>query len=289
MTDSLRHLLPTLGRIALLLALGYAALCLIVALSRNRIVFPIRGGPAGDPRRFGIGDGELVTILTADGARLGGWFLPPAEPTPAPWPAVLWFHGNGETVRGLAPVIRELRPAHAGMRVVDYRGYGESTGHTTIPGTLTDAEAAWAWLAQRSDVDTTRVVIYGRSVGSGPAAWLAAHHTPAGLILESAFTSLRAMAAVHYAIFPSFLAGSGYDNLSAVRRVRAPALFMHGQTDDIVPIAMGRALAAAAGGPAEFWEIVGAGHNETYDADLEGYARRFKTFVARVAESAAPG
>jgi fermentation-respiration switch protein FrsA (DUF1100 family) len=282
MTDSLRHLLPTLGRIALLLALGYAALCLIVALSRNRIVFPIRGGPAGDPRRFGIGDGELVTILTADGARLGGWFLPPAEPTPAPWPAVLWFHGNGETVAGLAAVLHLFRPAHAALLAVDYRDYGASTGRPTVTNTLEDADVAFDYLRSRPDVDGARLVVYGRSVGSGPALHTAATHAVAGLVLESAFTSLRAMAAAHFRIFPSMLAGRSFDNLDAVSKVGCPILLIHGDQDRTVPFAMGRELASRARSPVELYTIAGADHNDTYGMGGALYARRVREFVARV-------
>ena len=262
--------------------LGYAAMCLILALSRNRLVFPVRGGPTGDPRRFRFEDGELVTILTRDGARLAGWFLPPAQPTPAPWPAVLWFHGNGETVAGLAPVLHSFRPAHAALLALDYRDYGASTGRPTVANTLEDADVAFDYLRSRPDVDGARIVVYGRSVGSAPAVHTAATHDVAGLVLESAFTSLRAMAAAHFAIFPSFLAGSGFDNLDAVSKVACPVLLVHGDRDRTVPIAMGRELASRPRGPAEFYTITGAGHNDIYDVGGAEYARRVREFVARV-------
>lgn len=270
-------------RLLLLAALAYAALCVLLLHGRNRIVFPLRGGDTGDPRRFGIPDGERVSVRTAGGERLAAWYLPPRGQAGRSG-AVLWFHGNGETVGGLAPVIRELRPAHAALLAVEYRGYGESSGTPTLAGAIEDAEAAWNWLASRAEIDSSRIVVYGRSVGTGPALHLGATRAVAGLVLESAFTSLRAMARAHYAIFPSALAGSLFDNLAAIARVRAPVLFMHGDADGTVPIAMGRELAAALPGPSEFWVIRGAGHNETYDRGGDEYARRFREFVARFAD-----
>jgi len=272
--------LQSAARIAAALVLLYGAACVLLVLSRDRLVFPIRGGQTGDPRRHGIADGERVTIATADGERLAAWWLPPRGGPGAPGGAVLWFHGNGETVAGIGPVLREFRPDAAGLLAIDYRGYGESTGKATIAGTGRDAEAAWAWLAARADVDSHRIVIYGRSVGSGPAAGLAALHPHAPLILESAFTSLRGMAREHYPIFPSMLAGGGFDNLSALGDTSRPVLIILGEQDQLVPPWMGRALAERSHG--ELWTIPGADHNATYDVGGDAYVARFKRFVAAV-------
>ena len=270
----------TIGRIVLALAALYAVGCVLLVLARDRLIFPIRGGQTGDPRHLGIRDGERVTIATSDGERLAGWWLPPRGTPATRAGAVLWFHGNGETVGAIGPVLRDFRPDAAGLLAIDYRGYGESTGRATVAGTERDAEAAWAWLTARPDVDSTRIVLYGRSVGAGPAAWLAARRPAAGLLLESAFTSLRDMARVHYAIFPSFLAGPGFDNLAALGHASHPVLIVHGEVDQVVPAWMGRALAARAGARATLWAIPGADHNDSYDVGGDEYVRRFKAFVA---------
>jgi fermentation-respiration switch protein FrsA (DUF1100 family) len=262
-------------------AAAYAAACVILYLARNRIVFPMRGGPAGDPRRHGFAKGESVTIRTADGARLGGWLLPPPEPTPKPWTVLLWFHGNGETVAGLAPVLRAFQHHHAAVLALDYRGYGASTGTPTPANAVEDAAAAVEWLRTHLDVFPDHIVVYGRSVGSGPAVQLAATHHVAGLVLESAFTTLGAMARVHFRLFPSFLAGTGFDNLNAIGRVACPVLFVHGDRDRTVPIAMGRALAKRAPQVHEFWTIPRADHNDTYTLGAEAYAKRVRQFVER--------
>ena len=267
-------------RLVVMAAAVYVALGVLLFFARDFLVFPGRHDATPEPRRVGIADGEKVTVTTADGERLVGWYLPPRDTVGGRAGAVLWFHGNGETIGGIGPVLREFRPPQAALLALDYRGYGESSGRAGIEGTQRDAEAAWAWLASRPEIDSARIVIYGRSVGSGPALHLAAERPAAGLILESAFTSLRDMARVHYPIFPSFIAGSGFDNLALMDRIDCPVLFVHGDADDLVPITMGRRLAEQAGARGEFLVLPAAGHNDSYDSGGGAYRDRVLAFVA---------
>lgn len=270
-------------RLLLLPAALYAAACILLFLLRDRMIFPVRGEPTGTPAEFGIPDGQAVTIETPDGERLAAWYLPPRDSV-TPAGAVLWFHGNAEWVSGFSWLVRALRPARAAMLVVEYRGYGSSTGRPGVAGIARDALVAWDWLAARSDVDPARIVVYGRSIGSGPALHVAAERPVAGVIVESGFTSVRGLARRHYPIFPSVLAGSGFDNLRAIARVRAPTLLVAGERDGIVPADMGRALREAAGGPTELWIVPDADHNTVWEVAGEAYAERFQTFVARVTD-----
>lgn len=269
-------------RLLLLAALAYPALVLVAFLARHWLVFPLRGGPAGPPPAFGFADGVEVRIVSGDGATLSGWYLPAGPRAAAPAAVVVWFHGNGETVAALAPVLRAFRVPEVALLAVDYRGYGASTGQPTVAGTERDVETLWAWLAARAELDTARVVVYGRSIGSGPALALAAAHPPAGLVLESAFTSLGALARVHYPVLPAFLAGTGFANLERLGRLGCPVLLVHGTRDRTVPLWMGHALAMQAGGRGTFWAIEGADHNDTYDVGGEEYVRRFQAFVRQV-------
>ncbi len=271
----------TLGTVVLALAAVYVAACAVLYLLRERVVFPMRGGLAGPPQRFGFPNGESVAIATADGARINGWLLPPPQPTPKPWTVLLWFHGNGETVAALAPVLRAFQHPHAALLALDYRGYGASTGTPTAANATADGDAAIAWLKAHVDAFPDHIVVYGRSVGSGPAVQVAARHHVAGLVLESAFTSLPAMARAHFKIFPPFLAGAGFDNLNTIARVACPVLFVHGDRDRTIPIAMGRALAKRAPLVSEFFVIPRADHNDTYTLGGAAYAQRVRLFVER--------
>jgi fermentation-respiration switch protein FrsA (DUF1100 family) len=271
----------SVARVAAVLAAAYVAICVLLFLARDKLIFPAARGATPEPSRLGLGDGEKVTLATDDGEQLVGWYLPPADTAPRPAPALLWLHGNAESVAGIAPLIREFRSKGAALLVVDYRGYGESSGRATARGVIRDAEAMWSYLAARPEVDARRIVVYGRSVGAGPAVHLAANRPAAGLVLESAFTSLRDLARMYYPIFPAFLAGSEFDNLAAMARVRCPVLVIHGERDVTIPPGMGRALAERARG--EWWLIEGADHNTTYDVGDEAYVRKVHEFLERAA------
>src|SRR5262249_8430220 len=123
------------------------------------------------------------------------------------------------------------------------------------------------------------IYLYGRPRGGAAPPHTAASHDVAGLILESPFTSARAMAARHYRIFPRFLVRLGLDNLARMPKIRCPTLVFHGTADMLVPMQMGRDVAHAAGGPVEFVMIEGAGHNDPYDLGGNAYKQKLAEFV----------
>jgi fermentation-respiration switch protein FrsA (DUF1100 family) len=214
-----------------------------------------------------------------DGTRLAGWYIPPFPRPSSPFPALLWFYGNGETIAAIWPMLREFRPPRTALLVVDYPGYGASEGRTTEPGLYEAADLAYAALTARSDVDPARVRVYGRSLGTVAATHVAATHPVAGLVLESPFTNARDMARRHYAPFPRFLIRLRLDNLDTITRVRCPVLVLHGTHDRLVPLGMGKRVATAAPGPVELVLIDGAGHNETYDRGGIAYRDKVWEFL----------
>jgi fermentation-respiration switch protein FrsA (DUF1100 family) len=165
--------------------------------------------------------------------------------------------------------------------VVDYPGYGGSGGKATEAGLYAAADAAYAMLAARRDIDPHRIYAYGRSLGSAVATYTAAQHPVAGLVLESPFTNAREMARHLYALLPRFTVTLHLDNLANIKRIHCPTLVFHGDADRLVPMAMGLAVAAAAAGPVEVVVIHGAGHNDTYDVGAPTYRRKLWEFVAQ--------
>ena len=258
-------------------ALYLVILVLLWAL-QERMAFPAPRAALPDPRQV-LGYGERIELTMRDGTRLVGWFLPPTSASTEPFPAVLWFYGNGETIGAIWPAIRDFRPPQAALLVVDYPGYGASGGRTSEAGLYEAGALAYDALASRPGVDRKRIYVYGRSLGSAVATRTAADHEVAGLILESPFTSARGMAARHYRIFPRFLVRLELDNLSTIPLVRCPVLVFHGTADLLVPMDMGRRVAEAARTPVEFVMIEGAGHNETYDAGGKAYRAKLANFV----------
>jgi hypothetical protein len=262
-----------------LLAAYFVILLLLWAL-QERITFPAPRAALPDPQQV-LGVGERIELVMHDGTRLAGWYLPPQESGRGPSPGLLWFYGNGETIGAIWPIIRDFRPPGAALLVLDYPGYGASGGggRTTEAGIYEAGALAYRALASRPGVDRERIYVYGRSLGSAVAIRTAADYPTSGLILESPLTSARDMAARSYRIFPRFLVRLQLDNLATIRRVRCPVLVFHGTADRLVPMEMGRRVAAAAPGPAEFVMIEGAGHNETYDVGGWAYRDKLWSFM----------
>lgn len=273
-------------RLGLGLLIGYAVLLGLVWAFQERIAFPAPRAPVPEPRAVGLPTGERIELVTPSGTRLLGWYLPPraANPGLAPGvrgPGLLWFYGNGENIAAIWPVLREFQPPGTALLVVDYPGYGGSGGRATEPALYEAAAAAYDALVARADVNPARVFVYGRSLGSAPATWIAARRPAAGLILESPFTSAREMSGRHYGIFPGVIVRLRLDNLTMIRDVRCPVLVFHGTADRLVPIAMGRRVAEAAPGPVELVEIEGSGHNDSYSVGGSAYREKVWEFVRR--------
>src|SRR6266550_5997445 len=273
-------------RIIVGLGLAYALLVLLAWLFQDRLAFPAPRASVPDPKRVGVENAERVELVSGDGTKLVGWYLAPKTlevpqppPTSRTFPGLLWFYGNGETIAAIWPIVREFQPPGTAVLVVDYPGYGGSAGRANEAGLYAAADAAYAALVARPGIDPDRIYVYGRSLGSAAATWVAARHPVAGLILESPFTSAGAMARQLYALLPRFIVRLSLDNLGRMRQIRCPVLVLHGDADRLVPTAMGRDVAAAAAGPVELVLIHGAGHNDTYDRGGRAYRDKLWAFV----------
>ena len=266
--------------IVLGLAGVYVVLSVVLWALQEKMTFPAPRAALPDPVQT-MGYGERIELTMHDGTKLVGWYLPPLGRPSPPSAALLWFYGNGETIGAIWPTIRDFRPPNAALLVVDYPGYGASGGRATEAGMYEAADLAYDELRSRRDVDPRRIYAYGRSLGTAAATHIAATHEVAGLILESPFTSARGMAAQHYRIFPRFLVHLELDNVGRMRGIHCPTLILHGTADMLVPIRMGRDVAAAAAGPVEFVMIEGAGHNDTYDMGGQRYRDKIAAFVLR--------
>lgn len=180
-------------------------------------------------------------------------------------PVVLMLHGNGENLETMrqAGLFEDFRSAGAGVLAIDYPGYGRSEGAPSEEANLAAAEAAWTWL--RSHADGHPRVVAGWSLGAAVAAELAARHADeaAGVILMSAWDRLEEVARLHY---PDWMVSSllreRYDSAAVAPRITVPALLVHGERDDIVPVELGRRLHDALPGPKSWVEVREAGHND---------------------------
>src|SRR5947208_12708452 len=270
-------------RILIGVGLAYLVLLLLAWLFQDRLAFPAPRAKLPDPKRVGVEDGERVELVSADGTMLVGWYLAPKKLKPPPTSptsrGLLWFYGNGETVAAIWPIVREFQPPGTAVLVLDYPGYGSSGGRATEGALYAAADAAYAALAARPDVDPRRIYVYGRSLGTAAATYTATHHPVAGVILESPFTNAADMARHAYRIFPSVIVRLSLDNLGRIKQVRCPVLLFHGTADRLVPLEMGMRVAAAAAGPVELVLLQGSGHNESYTTGGTQYRDKVWGFV----------
>ena len=215
---------------------------------------------------------EEVTLDTADGERVIAWHVPPRDDRPV----VLYFHGNGGSLRMRAARFRALTGDGTGLLALSYRGYGGSTGRPSEAGLLRDAAAAYAFAAAR--YGSARIVLWGESLGTGVAVALAAERPVGRVILESPFTSAVDLAASIYFFVPvRLLMKDQFRSDERIGRVTAPVLVLHGERDTIVPIALGEQFYGLIRAPKRFVRLPDAGHN---DHDAYGAVEVVRKFLA---------
>ena len=221
---------------------------------------------------------EERRLEATDGAPLHGWWIRAAPPAAG---HVLLCHGNAGNVGDRAAHARLLAAAGLDVLLFDYQGYGRSAGRPSEAGTYRDARVARSALLRELGVNPGRVLYLGESLGAAVALQLAVEHPPSGVVLQSAFTSVRDMARLHYPMIPRTLVPDAYPSLRLIRRLRAPLLVIHGERDEIVPAEHGRALYDAAPEPKLLRVFPDAGHNDLIATAGEEYASAVADFAAR--------
>ena len=202
-------------------------------------------------------DTETLEIMAADGTKLRGW-IRAASVTPAP--VVVYFGGNAEEVSGT--LIDPRWPRDWSIVAMNYRGYGASEGAPGESALVADALVIHDTIAGRPDVDARRIVVFGRSLGTGVAVQLAAARPVAGVILASPYDSLVELGHTHYPWLPvSLLLRHRFDSAADAGNVRAPMLAIVADHDSIIPIARSRALYDAWAGPKAWVVVPGTDHN----------------------------
>jgi fermentation-respiration switch protein FrsA (DUF1100 family) len=167
--------------------------------------------------------------------------------------------------------------------IIDYRGYGKSSGTPGEEGTYRDGEAAWLHLMETRKLRPQDVVLFGESLGGGIATWLALQQPARALVLASTFTSVPDLGAQVYPWLPvRLLARIDYANLERIRQITVPVLIAHSRNDDIIPFSHGQALFEAAHEPKQLLEMRG-GHNDGFIFMREEWVRAVGAFLERAA------
>ncbi|MCA9052464.1 MAG: alpha/beta hydrolase [Planctomycetaceae bacterium] len=250
-----------------------------------------------------------VTVQTFDGLVLHGWWLVrdagnelADDPQPQNEVAdalnrserglVLCFPGNSGNRQVRHAELGELARANADVLMFDYRGYGDNPGSPTEAAINRDAQAIWMLACHELGYETSRIILFGESLGGAVAVQLAADASrqgspPAALVVSSSFDSLPSVVAGHYPAFPfRWLLLDTWRSDSRIGKVTCPIVIMHGTADDLIPIRHARMLHANApqwsqtGVPKQFVELTGNGHNDVPSMRLRQIIEEFLRDVA---------
>jgi fermentation-respiration switch protein FrsA (DUF1100 family) len=200
----------------------------------------------------------VAEFENTDGDTLHGWVVPGKEG----YPIIIYFHGNVSNVTHGLEKIEMLNSLGFSVFSFEYRGYGKSEGRPLYEDDFyRDARSALWWL-HRMGWDNSKIIYYGHSLGAGVALNLALEEPPAGVILESAFTSYAGMLK-YKAPFLYMIGGwkaSEFSNISKIPKLKSPVILFHGTSDLIVPSEMSQRLYDAAQPPKKLYLVNGASH-----------------------------
>jgi len=236
--------------IAGFLLLNFAAMYFL----QPTFTFPRPPPAAARPQALQEARGEALWS-EVDGQRVEAWLLPGDAAGAAP--LMIYAHGNGELIDLWADEFAPLRAAGIHVLLVEYPGYGRSGGTPSESSVTAALLAAYDRVAADPRIDARRIVGYGRSLGGGAIAQLAARRPLAALVLESTFTSLRDVVRRYF--IPDVLVRNRFDTRGVLAKFRGPVLLLHGQFDEVIPVAHAQALKAAS--PAAELHVLPCGHN----------------------------
>jgi uncharacterized protein len=229
---------------------------ILYALQTKLIFFP---GKLPKSYKFRLGEtGEEVFIKTADGENINALFFRGVRDD-----VVLYFHGNAGDLSGWQFVGEDFVQYGYNLLIIDYRGYGKSSGSISEEGFYADSEAAYGFLIQQKNFNPQDVIIYGRSVGTGVAVHLATRVPNKGLILESPYTSLKSLADEKLPFFfPSLYLKYSFNNISKINKVKGPVVFIHGTHDTLIPSSHSELLYKTFEGQKKFILVSQGAHND---------------------------
>jgi len=228
------------------LIISYCIYCIFLFLIQRAILFP-RGQIPPPPQA--VPDDKMTAFeriwLKTRYGKIEAWYLPPAySRSLLPAPAVIFGHGNAELIDHWPEVLKNFSRMGIGLLLVEYPGYGRSSGRPSEQSIRHAFVAAYDALVSKKAVDPSRIVLFGRSLGGGAVCALARDRPSAAMILMSTFTGVQSMAAKFG--MPGFLVRDPFNNLEAVERYRQPLLVIHGRNDNIIPWVHGAKIHAAA-------------------------------------------
>ena len=209
-----------------------------------------------------------LNLVTVDKEKINAWYIP-AKPELAK--TILFFHGNAGNISHRLETIKIFNHLDLNILIIDYRGFGKSTGKPSEQGTYIDASTAWQYLIEEKNLSSDQIIIAGRSLGGGVAAELAKKVRPAMLILESTFTSMTEVSAKHYPFMPtSLIVKHEYETFYKLKEIHCPIVIAHSKNDEVIPYEHSERNYEEANEPKQFIELNG-GHGNGFLYSLDSY------------------
>lgn len=232
---------------------AYLGITILIYALQDKFIFPASRSVFRDPSHYGW-EFEEVWLDIGAGERSHAWWIPVKDERGV----CLFSHGNGGNIAGRLESVGALHKLGLSTLVYDYGGYGKSSGSPSEERVYADVRAAWNYLTVTRGIPPERIILFGRSLGGAPSAQLATEVKPAGLVLESTFTSLPAAAQEAMPWLPArWLTRHKFNTLAKIPEVACPVLVVHAPEDRTVRFHHGQEIFAAAKEPKQWLEIHG--------------------------------
>ncbi len=242
-------------RVPVALAIAYCLVTGLVYWQQERLIFhPV---PLAPEHRFAVQDVQEVKV-PVDGATLSAL----RYRLPSPKGVVFFLHGNSGNLDSWLTSVDFYRRNNFDLFILDYRGFGKSGGHIESEAQL-HADVMAAWREISPEYAGKKIIVYGRSIGTGPAARLAAEIQPDLTVLVTPYLSLDAMAIERYPWLPSFINRYPMHSDRWLPAIKSPVLLVHGDSDHAIPLSQALALRATRAGT-DLLVVPGAGHNDIH-------------------------
>jgi len=225
-------------------AIFYIAYGVLIFMLQRDILFPTdyAKGPRGVSEQ--IPDSAIFWIET-DFGKTETWYLAPLHPQiNEPHPLIIIGHGNADVIDKWVSIVSPLREVGIGVLLVEYPGYGRSSGEPTQESITKAFIASYDTIITKTEINSKNIILLGQSIGGGPICALAKERPSAAVILISTFTSVRTFASNYF--LPEFLIRDPFDNLAVIQNYDNPVLIVHGKSDNLIPFEEGEILYAAA-------------------------------------------
>ncbi|MGL5018427.1 MAG: alpha/beta hydrolase [Luteolibacter sp.] len=247
--------------------------------------FPTRDEPA-TPAAWGL-KFERIDFKSGDGTLLHGWFIPAkGKSAEAAKGTIVFSHGNAGSIGHHLGFCAWLAEAAYNVIIYDYRGFGKSGGTVDRRGMIDDVKAAFAYALRRPDIDTTRLVSYGHSLGGAQSITALGESPVKGLravVIDGAFASYQAMARIIGGQLGASLVTDELAPKDFVKKLTPiPLLVVHGARDEVVPVSQGRQLFEAASEPKTLFEVKSGRHGTALSEDGGAYRRKMIAWLDEV-------